>query len=30
MLIEHVKNIKLMVLASEKEWHTTVREGHNL
>ena len=30
MLIEHVKNSKLTELASEKEWHTAVGEGHNL
>ena len=30
MLIEHVKNSKLMELASEKEWCTAVREGCNL
>ena len=30
MLIEHVKNSKLMELASEKEWCTAVREGCTL
>ena len=30
MLIEHVQNIKLTELASEKEWCTVVGEGHYL
>ena len=30
MLIEYVKNSMLTELASEREWHTAVREGHTL